>query len=83
MTGMAFRIADSSRDAHVIELTGPDGSRSLVRISAAAANVFRLQVADADGRFDGQGVSQFLASLPGVTVKTDAEPIDCQNRAGW
>ncbi len=79
---MAFRIAESSRDALVAELALADGSRSLMRLSAPAANVFRLQVADADGRFHGQGVSQLLASLPGSTVKTDAEPIVVREESG-
>ncbi len=61
MAGMALRIAESSRDALVAELTDSDGSRSLIRLSAPAVDVFRLQAADANGRFHEHGVSQFLA----------------------
>jgi alpha-D-xyloside xylohydrolase len=82
MPGMAFRIVESARDALVAELTGSDGSRSLIRLSAPAANVYRLQAADADGRFHGRGVSQFLASLPGSTVKSEAERIDVREASG-
>jgi alpha-D-xyloside xylohydrolase len=82
MPGMAFRIVESVRDALVVELTGSDGSRSRIRLSAPAANVYRLQAADEDGRFHEQGVSQLLASLPGSTVKTDAEPIAIREASG-
>jgi alpha-D-xyloside xylohydrolase len=82
MPGMAFRIVESSWDALVAEITHSDGSRFQIRLSAPAANVFRLQAAESDGRFDGHGVSQFLASLPGSTVKADAEPIDIREGSG-
>jgi len=82
MVAVAWRILESSRDALAIELAAADGPACRLRFSSPAADVYRLQLADADGRFDPQGVAQFLASLPGSTAKTGEEPLGVRELTG-
>jgi alpha-D-xyloside xylohydrolase len=82
MAVVAFGILESGRDALAIEFAAADGPPCRLRFSSPAADVFRLQLAGADGRFDGQGVAQFLASLPGSTARTVEEPLDVREASG-
>lgn len=82
MAAVALRVLGSGRCDLAVELAEAEGGPCRLRFSSPAADVYRLQLADDGGRFDGQGVSQFLASLPGSTARAAEEPLDVREASG-